>query len=164
MSSKHLFTVILATASLGTLLIAGCRREAGSETAEPATESLERVREACSLIAEATWSAIRSRPEVSVVEGGPDGETPRCSLGLELDIASVAPGAEPTEAIRSAFRGSSWVEDLSRAADGPGGSGYGFEREGVYCEVMSGRPASLVDGEIREDGFVFVDAVCRAVE
>ena len=123
---------------------------------------LGRVRRACGLISVSTREVLRAAPETGVDPGGPGAPNPTCTVALRQD-ADVAPaGAEPSQAIREAFETAGWAEDLGAAADGAGTTAFAYSKEDVRCEVSAGRPASLVDGEIVEDGDVYLEAGCSA--
>ena len=64
------------------------------------------------------------------------------------------------EIIRNALDESGWTEDLGATADGAGTSAFAYSKEDVRCEVSAGKPASLLDGEIVEDGTTYVEANC----
>jgi len=101
-------------------------------------------------------------PETMADPGGPGAPDPRCAVKLRLDADSSLAGAEPSEAIRTAFESSEWVEDLGATADGVGTTAFAYRKGDVRCEVSAGRPASLVDGEIVEYGSVYLEAGCSA--
>ncbi len=123
---------------------------------------LGRVRRACGLISAATREAMLAVPETMADPGGPGAPDPRCAVKLRLDADSSLAGAEPSEAIRTAFESSEWVEDLGATADGVGTTAFAYRKGDVRCEVSAGRPASLVDGEIVEYGSVYLEAGCSA--
>ncbi|MCK5490045.1 MAG: sulfatase-like hydrolase/transferase, partial [Gemmatimonadetes bacterium] len=123
---------------------------------------LGRVRRACGLISAATRETMLAVPETMADPGGPGAPDPRCAVKLRLDADSSPAGAEPSEAIRTAFESSEWVEDLGATADGVRTTAFAYRKGDVRCEVSAGRPASLVDGEIVEDGSVYLEAGCFA--
>ena len=127
-----------------------------------AAARLGRVRRACGLVAAATRDAMLAVPETVADSGGPGSPDPSCTVKLRLDVANESAGADLSEAIRSAFRESGWGEDFSAAADGAGTTAFAYRREDVRCAVSAGQPASLVDGEIVVDGYVYLEAVCYA--
>ncbi len=45
-------------------------------------------------------------------------------------------------------------------ADGAGTTAFAYAKDDVRCEVSAGRPASLVEGAIVEDGTVYLEAGC----
>jgi len=129
-----------------------------------AAARLGRVRRACGVIAAATRETLLTVPETVADPGGPGAPDPRCVVSLRLDVVAVPSGAEPSEAIRSAFTESGWAEDVSVAADGAGTTAFAYRKEDVRCEVSAGRPASLVDEEYVDDGYIYLDAGCSAAD
>lgn len=127
-----------------------------------AAARLGRVRRACGLVAAATRELLLAVPETAADPGGPGSPHPRCTVNLRLDVAKESAGGELSEAIRSAFRESGWVEDFSAAADGAGTTAFAYRREDVRCAVSAGQPASLADGEIVVDAYVYLEARCYA--
>jgi hypothetical protein len=128
-----------------------------------AAARLDRVRRACGLIAAATREAMGVVPETAADPGGPGAPDPRCHVSVRVDLTSRPDAGEPSAAIRSVFGQAGWVEDMEAAADGAGTTAFAFGKTGVRCEVSAGRPASLVNGEIVDDGIVYLDAGCFAL-
>lgn len=125
---------------------------------------LGRVRGACGLVAAATREVMLAVPETAADPGGPGAPDPRCTVDLRLDVVNESSGADLSEAIRSAFGESGWAEDVNAAADGAGTTAFAYRKEGVRCEVSAGQPASLVDGEIVVDGYIYLEAGCSAAD
>jgi arylsulfatase A-like enzyme len=125
---------------------------------------LARIRRACGEIAAAVRAEELGAPQTMADPGGPGAPEPRCTVSLRTDVESVPAGADPAEVVRSAFARSGWTEDIDATADGPGTAAFAHSRDDVRCEVSAGRPASLVDGEIVEDGPVYLDATCLAAD
>jgi arylsulfatase len=123
---------------------------------------LGRVRRACGLISASIRDVLGIAPETGVDPGGAGAPDPTCTVALRLRTADAPAGAEPTQAVRGAFEAAGWVEDLAAAADGAGTSAFAYSRDNVRCAVSGGRPASLVGGEIIEDGSVYLEAGCSA--
>jgi hypothetical protein len=125
-----------------------------------AAARLARVRSACGEIAAAVRAEELGAPHTMADPGGPGAPVPRCTVSLRTDVESVPAEADPSEAVRSSFTRSGWTEDIDAAADGAGTAAFAHTKDDVRCEVSAGRPASLVDGEIAEDGNVYLDAEC----
>jgi arylsulfatase len=128
-----------------------------------AAATLGRVRRACGLIAAAARETMGAVPETAADPGGPGAPAPRCEVSLRVDLADQPGAADPSRAVRFAFGEAGWTEDMGAAADGPGTSAFAFDRASVRCEVSAGRPASLVNGEIVDDGIVYLEAGCFAL-
>ena len=156
--------VMLVLAPLGLVLtVMAC--DTGRQSERPATAGrLGRVRSACGLIAAATRAETAAEPRTTTDLRGPGAPEPRCTVDLRMDLESVPAGAEPSEKIRSALARAGWTEDLGAAADGAGTTAFAYGKSDVRCEVSAGRPASLVDGEIVEDGYIYLDADCFAAD
>ena len=122
---------------------------------------LRRVRRACGLISASAREALAAAPETGVDPGGPGAPRPSCTVALRLGVEDAPAGAEPSRSVRQAFEAASWTEDLGATADGAGTSAFAYSRDDVRCEVTAGRPASLVGGEIVEDGTVYLEASCN---
>ena len=123
---------------------------------------LGRVRRACGLISDATRQVLRAAPETAADPGGPGAPDPTCTVALQLGVDSVPSNAEPSDSVRGAFEASGWTQDLGAVADGAGTTEFAYAKDDVRCEVSAGRPASVVEGEIVEDGTVYVEAGCYA--
>ncbi|MBT8478607.1 MAG: arylsulfatase [Gemmatimonadetes bacterium] len=126
----------------------------------PSAARLGRVRRGCGLIAAATREATQAVPRTTADPGGPGAPDPRCTVQLRVTTDRVPAASQPSDAIRAAFGESGWTEDLGATADGAGTSAFAYSKEDVRCDVSAGRPASLLDGEIVEDGIVYVEASC----
>jgi hypothetical protein len=125
-------------------------------------ERLGRVRRACGLISAATREVLGAAPETGVDPGGPGAPDPTCTVVLRLGTTDIPAGAEPSQAVRGAFEAAGWPEDVGAAAEGAGTTAFAYSNEDVRCGVSAGRPASLVAGEIVEDGTVYLEAGCSA--
>ncbi len=68
--------------------------------------------------------------------------------------------ASPMEQLRNRLGETGFDELRQYAADGPGTSSFGFERDGVTCVISGGVPAWLEDGEILSDTVFSINAVC----
>jgi hypothetical protein len=123
---------------------------------------LGRVRRACGLISASLRDVLGIAPETGVDPGGPGAPGPTCTVALRLGTTDAPAGAEPSQAVRGAFEAEGWVEDLEAAADGAGTTAFSYTKDDVRCAVSGGRPASLMDGEIVEDGSVYLEAECSA--
>ncbi len=121
---------------------------------------LGRVRRACGLIAAATRQVTRAVPRTTADPGGAGAPHPTCSVQLSVGVEDVPAQIDPSGAIRNVLDESGWTEDLGATADGAGTSAFAYSKEDVRCEVSAGRPASLLDGEIVEDGTAYVEANC----
>jgi arylsulfatase len=126
-----------------------------------AAAGLRRVRRGCGLIAAAMREATEAVPESLVDPGGPGAPAPRCAVSLRFEGPAGLPTADLPEVVRRAFEEAEWTQDLGSVADGPGTSSFAWQKEEVRCEVSAGRPASLVDGEITDDGYAYVEARCN---
>jgi hypothetical protein len=155
--------VMLVLAPLGLVLtVTAC--DTGRQSERPATAGrLGRVRSGCDLITAATRAETAAEPRTTD-PGGPGVSEPRCTVDLRMDLESAPAGAEPSEEIRLAFARAGWTKDLDAAADGAGTTAFAYRKSDVRCEVSGGRPASLVDGEIVEDGYIYLDADCFAAD
>jgi arylsulfatase len=123
---------------------------------------LGRVRRACGLIAAAIRQVTRAVPRTTADPGGGGAPDPRCAVHLSVRVEDVPAEVDPSGAIRNAMDESGWTEDLGATADGAGTSAFAYSKEDVRCEVSAGRPASLRDGEIVEDGTAYAEANCFA--
>lgn len=123
---------------------------------------LGRVRRSCGLISAAIRESLEAAPESAADPGGPGAPEPSCTVSLRLDVAGAPPGGDLSAAVRIAFRDSGWDEDTRSAADGPGTTAFAWESADVRCEVAAGRPASLADGGIVEEGTVYLEARCAS--
>jgi hypothetical protein len=81
---------------------------------------------------------------------------------LQLGVDDAPVGAEASGSVRQAFEAADWTEDARAAADGAGTTAFAYRKDDVRCEVSAGRPAGLVDGEVVEDGTVYLEASCYA--
>lgn len=129
-----------------------------------AAARLGRVRAACGLIAATTREAIGVVPGTHANPGGPGAPAPSCEVRVRLDLASYPDAADPSDALRAALADADWAEDESAVADGPGSASFAYEKQSVRCEILAGRPASLADGELVDDGVVYVEADCFAAD
>ena len=125
---------------------------------------LGRVRRACGLISATVRGSVGAAPETVADPGGPGAPRPSCTVRIRMDSASALPGADPAEAVRTAFRDSEWDDDIDAVADGAGSSAFAWEKDDVRCGVSAGRPASLIEGEIVEDGTLYLEARCQSVD
>ena len=123
---------------------------------------LGRVRRACGLISASAREVLRAAPETGVDPGGPGAPDPTCTVALRLGTNDVPAGAEPSQAVRGAFEAALWEDDPGATADGAGTTAFAYSRDDVRCEVSAGCPAGLVEGEIVEDGTVYLEASCYA--
>jgi arylsulfatase len=121
---------------------------------------LGRVRRACGLISASIRDVLGIAPETGVDPGGPGAPDPTCMVAFRLGTTDAPAGAEPTRAVRGAFEAAGWREDLMAAADAAGTTAFAYSKDDVRCAVSGGRPASLVDGEIIEDGSVYLEGGC----
>jgi arylsulfatase len=123
---------------------------------------LGRVRRACGLISASTREALAAAPVTAADPGGPGAPAPRCTVELQMGVDDAPVGAEASGSVRQAFEAADWTEDARAAADGAGTTAFAYWKDDVRCEVSAGRPAGLVDGEIVEDGTVYLEASCYA--
>lgn len=141
--------------SLLAAMVIGCSRSSSPAPEAGNGEFLRQLENVCDDVANHIVAATNVTVTADVTESA---SSENCVL------AGQAPAVEradnPMEQLRNRLGETGFDELRQYAADGPGTSSFGFERDGVTCVLSGGVPASLEDGEIVSDTVFSINAVC----